>query len=109
MECVPDVSAVVEKVATPVWPSMFTLPEPICVAPSKNATVPVNVPAVVDEIVAVKFTRNPFGAGFGDEETAVVVAAPVAGGGVALNLLRKITLPITKSGWPSPFKSAAAS
>jgi len=57
----------------------LNVPDPILVAPSKNVTVPVGVPNVVDT-VAVKVTLWPNVEGFNDEVTVVVV---VAGGGGA--------------------------
>jgi hypothetical protein len=75
MECVPCVSAVVERVA---MPPLIATGAPSCVAPSKKLTVPVSVPAVVDVAVAVKVTFAPTVEGFAEDASAVVVAAKAA-------------------------------
>ena len=49
--------------------------DPISVAPSKNVTVPVIVPAVPDVTVAVKVMLCPTVDGFREETVAVVVEA----------------------------------
>jgi hypothetical protein len=74
MECDPCVSAEVENVAFPPAP---TAPAPRDVAPSRNVAVPVIVPAVVDETVAVNVTLAPVVDGLSDDATAVVVDAVV--------------------------------
>jgi hypothetical protein len=48
---------------------------PICVAPSKNDTVPVIVPAVVELTAAVNVTLAPVVDGFSDDVSPVVVVA----------------------------------
>jgi hypothetical protein len=72
IECVPCDRVVVEYDALPL---ARVIGVPSCVAPSKNVTVPVIVPAVADITVAVNFTLCPDVAGFGVEVTAVVVVA----------------------------------
>ena len=100
MPCVSGV--VVVNVVTPAE----SVPVPICVVPSRNVTVPAIVPAVLDVTVAVNVTFVAVVDGFGDDVSAVEVAAVV--GGVTADLLRKITLPTTMSGLPSSFKSVAS-
>src|SRR6266571_2235311 len=68
----PGVSAVVEKVATPL--PFNVCGEPRFTPPSLNCTVPVGVPAA-DVTVAVNVTFWPEFDGFGVAETAVAVAA----------------------------------
>jgi hypothetical protein len=72
IECDPGVSAVVDNVAFPPAP---TVPIPREVAPSKNVTVPVIVPAVAEETVAVNVTLAPVVDGFKADVTTEVVAA----------------------------------
>jgi hypothetical protein len=72
MECVPCVNVVVETAALP---ALIVPGAPICVAPSKNVSVPASVPAVVEVTVAVNITLCPTVAGFSDETTVVVVGA----------------------------------
>ena len=72
MECVAVLSELVEKVATPLAP---TAPVPSVVVPSRNVVVPVIEPAMVDVEVAVNVTDWPFVEGFGEEVSAVLVAA----------------------------------
>jgi hypothetical protein len=74
IECDPAVSVVVINVADPA----AKVPIPNGVAPSRNVTVPVIVPAVVELTVAVNVTLAPTVDGFADEETLVVVVAFVA-------------------------------
>ena len=67
-------SAEVLTVALP----LLTVPLPIEVEPSRKLTVPVMVPLVCDETVAVKVTDWPTMDGFAEEANAVVVAASAA-------------------------------
>src|SRR5580698_4081719 len=76
IEWLPAVSADVINVATPPAP---TAPVPIDVAPSRNVTVPVIVPAVDDVTVAVNVTLAPLVEGFDDDVTAVDVVASTGG------------------------------
>jgi len=64
----------VAKVAIPLAP---TLPVPNVVDPSRNVTVPVIVPAVVELTVAVKVAEAPTVEGFNDDVTAVAVIVVV--------------------------------
>jgi hypothetical protein len=72
MLCEPCESVAVENDAAP---EATATGAPSCVAPSKNVTVPVIVPAMLEWIDAVKVTLCPDVAGFSDEVTCVVVAA----------------------------------
>jgi hypothetical protein len=67
----PTASMAVDNVA---WPLPLSAPEPMFVAPSKNATAPVGVP-LPELTVAVKFTLCPKVEGFGLEASVVVVEA----------------------------------
>lgn len=59
IECVPTVSVDVVNVATPV---LFNAPVPSVVVPSRNVTIPVGMPEVLDVIVAVNVTGAPLDA-----------------------------------------------
>ena len=59
------------------WPAALNVAVPIVVAPSRNATVPVGVPAE-PVTVAVKVTLWPAADGFREDVTVVLVLAPVA-------------------------------
>lgn len=72
MECIPCIKVVVESAELP---AMIVTGAPICVAPSKNVSVPVSVPAVAEVDVAMNMTFCPTVAGFTEETTVVVVAA----------------------------------
>jgi len=72
--CEPCVNVLVAKVAIPLAP---TLPVPNVVDPSRNVTVPVIVPAVVELTVAVKVAEAPTVEGFNDDVTAVAVIVVV--------------------------------
>lgn len=63
-----------ENVACPA----LSVPVPMFVVPSRNAIVPVSVPAEVLVTVAVKVTAWPVVDGFNEEDRVVVVAALVA-------------------------------
>jgi hypothetical protein len=65
-------SADVDKVATPL-PLSAELP--IVVAPSRNVTVPVGVPVVVELTVAVRVTDCPSPDGLAEEISKVVLPA----------------------------------
>ena len=58
-------------------PFVFSVPVPICKLPSKNCTMPVGVPVVELETVAVNVTDCPRVAGFGEDLSAVELAALV--------------------------------
>jgi hypothetical protein len=70
IECALAVNVEVENVA---WPAL-SVPVPMLVAPSRNATVPVIVPAEVLVTVAVNVTVWPAVEGFTEEARTVVVA-----------------------------------
>ena len=73
MLCEPAPSEEVVKVACL---EALSVPVPSVVAPSLKVTVPVGVPdPLVGVTVAVKVTACPTVLGFGDEDSAVVVAA----------------------------------
>jgi hypothetical protein len=72
IEWVATDSDVVENVAFPAAP---TAPVPSVVAPSRNVTVPVIVPAVAEVTVAVNVTLVPLVDGFNDDASAVEVVA----------------------------------
>jgi hypothetical protein len=72
IECVPCGSVADETVD---MPAAIVTGFPICVAPSKNEIVPVNVPAVAEVEVAVKVTDCPTVEGFREDATVVAVAA----------------------------------
>jgi hypothetical protein len=74
IECDPCASADVINVAFPPAPTVLIPRE---VAPSKNVTVPVIVPAVAEETVAVNGTLAPVVDGFRDDVTTELVAALV--------------------------------
>src|SRR5271154_757901 len=57
------------------FPPAPTVPIPREVIPSKNVTVPLIVPAVAEETVAVNVTLVPTVDGFSDDVTNEVVAA----------------------------------
>jgi hypothetical protein len=83
IECVATLKALVLNVATPL---PLSVPEPICVAPSKKFTVPPGVPP--DEVtVAVKVTDWPNVEGFGLEVNAVEVEAGLTTWDTALDVL----------------------
>src|SRR6266480_686545 len=67
----PTASMAVDNVA---WPLPLSAPEPMLVAPSRNATAPVGVP-LPELTVAVKFALCPKVEGFGLEASVVVVEA----------------------------------
>lgn len=69
IECDPSVNADVVNVATPET----TVPDPSNVAPSKNCTVPVNVPAVLLSTAAMNVTACPLPAGLLSTLRSVVV------------------------------------
>ena len=52
-----------------------SVPVPICMLPSKNCTVPVGVPVVELETVAVNVTDCPKVPGFAEDTTTVELAA----------------------------------
>jgi hypothetical protein len=82
IECDPCTSADVMNVAFPPAP---TVPIPREVIPSKNVTVPLIVPAVAEETVAVNVTLVPAVDGFKDDVTNEVVAAFVPAFTVSLS------------------------
>src|SRR2546425_11411316 len=72
MECAPTARDAVVSVA---MPEESSVPVPRLVAPSRNVTVPVGMPAG-ELTVAVKVTGWPKAVGFA-EEIAVIVVAPL--------------------------------
>jgi hypothetical protein len=76
MEWVPTESVDVVKVATAL---LFSVPAPRVAVPSRKVTVPVGVPEVLDEIVAVNVTGAPLDAEAADMSKAAVVAAAAVG------------------------------
>ena len=71
MLCVPVVSLVVAKVATPPLSAC----EPIFAVPSMKFTVPVGVPVVDDFTIAVKVTDAPSVDGFSEDFSVVELFA----------------------------------
>jgi hypothetical protein len=80
IDCVPAWNVDVPKVAAP----SMSVPFPKCKVPLTNETVPAGVPEML-LTVAVNVTASPAIEGFGDEVTAVVVAAIARASGVAMN------------------------
>ena len=72
IEWLPAVSAEVEKVATP---EPLSVPVPSVVVPSRKVTVPVAVPGVLSDTVAVKVIEVPKVDGLTEVTTALVVLA----------------------------------
>ena len=70
IECAPVARVEVERIATPE----LSVTVPSDVAPSRQVTLPVGVPAL-DETVMVRVTGAPEVAGLGEAETVVVLAA----------------------------------
>jgi hypothetical protein len=70
------VSDDVEKPATAL---LFSVPAPSVVVPSRKVTVPVGVPALLEEIVAVKVTGAPLDAEAVELTNAALVAAAATG------------------------------
>lgn len=64
-----------DEVMNAACPFTFSAPVPICMLPSKNCTVPVGVPVVELETVAVNVTDCPKVAGFAEDMSAVELAA----------------------------------
>jgi hypothetical protein len=64
-----------DEVLKAACPDAFSVPVPICMLPSKNCTMPVGVPVVELETVAVNVTDCPRVAGFGEDVSAVELAA----------------------------------
>jgi len=71
IEWLPRASDDVVKLAFP----LLSVPDPITVVPSLKVTVPVGVPVVEDETIAVNVTGWPKVDGFCDDVTVVVVLA----------------------------------
>jgi hypothetical protein len=71
MECVPAVSAVVEKLATPPLRAVC----PRTVTPSLNVTVLVGVPPAAADTAAVKVTFWPTAEGLGELANSTIVGA----------------------------------
>src|SRR5262245_15875903 len=102
MECAPKASPEVVKVA---WADPFNVPVPIVVAPSRNVTVPVatlHVPG--PDTVAVNVTGCPTDDGFIEEATETVGVKK----GAACSNTFTFPAVTTRSGLPSPFRSAVA-
>jgi hypothetical protein len=74
IECVPTVSVEVVNVATPL---PFNVPAPSAVVPSRNVTVPLSVPELLDVMVAVNVTGAPLDAETPELTSTAVVAACV--------------------------------
>jgi hypothetical protein len=85
IECTPTVSVDIVKVATPL---VFSVPVPSVVVPSRKVTVPVGVPEVLDEIVAVNVTGAPL-----DTEAAELTNAAVVGVSVMVSVTAAEVLP----------------
>lgn len=64
-----------DEVMNAACPFTFSVPVPICMLPSKNCTVPVGVPVVELETVAVNVTDCPKVAGLAEDMSAVELAA----------------------------------
>jgi hypothetical protein len=84
IECVPTVSVEVVKVATPL---PFNVPAPSAVIPSRNVSVPLGVPGLLDVIVAVNVTGAPLDAEAPELTSTAVVAAGVMVSVTAVELL----------------------
>ena len=92
-----------EKVATP---DAFKVPVPKLAVPSRNITVPVGVPEPDEAVtVAVSVTLWPVETADADAVSAVALVL----GGVTAAVCRKNVLPATRSIFPLPLRSYAAS
>jgi hypothetical protein len=93
-ECVPTASVDVVKVATPL---PFNAPVPRVVVPSRNVTIPVGVPEVLDRIVAVNVSGAPLDAEAAELTITAVVPAGTAAVMISVSapevLLAKVALP----------------
>jgi hypothetical protein len=72
MECGPGTSVEIEKLATPVVPTVCTATDPSVVEPSANVTVPVGTSAPDGVTVAVNVMLEPAGLGFAAVDVSAV-------------------------------------